>query len=73
MSSSSRESAGSGARVVAFPSFAPGGLEAPRAGHFGHCEVFTLVRVEEGKATDIVVAGIGRRPLLGFQEAGIAR
>ncbi len=34
---------------IAVPSMAPGGLDAQRAGHFGHCEVFTFVDVEEGE------------------------
>jgi len=31
---------------VAIPSMAPGGLDAVRSGHFGHCDAFTLVHVE---------------------------
>ena len=34
---------------VAVPSVRPGGLEAERAGHFGHCDVFTIVDIEDGK------------------------
>jgi predicted Fe-Mo cluster-binding NifX family protein len=34
---------------IAIPSMAPGGLDAQRSGHFGHCDVFTLVDVEEGE------------------------
>lgn len=34
---------------IAVPSVAPGGLEGERSGHFGHCEVFTLVDVKDGK------------------------
>ncbi len=30
---------------VAIPSEEPGGLDAERSGHFGHCAVFTLVDV----------------------------
>lgn len=32
-------------RIIAVPSLAPGGLEAQRSGHFGHCDFFTLVEV----------------------------
>jgi predicted Fe-Mo cluster-binding NifX family protein len=34
---------------IAIPSVDNGGLDGQRAGHFGHCDVFTLVDVEEGK------------------------
>ncbi|MGA8178901.1 MAG: NifB/NifX family molybdenum-iron cluster-binding protein [Desulfobacterales bacterium] len=33
---------------IAVPSIDNGGLDGQRAGHFGHCDVFTLVDVEEG-------------------------
>lgn len=87
-------------RVIAVPSMAPGGLEAERSGHFGHCDFFTLVEVDgdnvtragvvanaphhEGGCldpvrmlaslgvTDIVVGGMGARPLAFFTEMGIA-
>lgn len=31
---------------IAVPSMDPGGIEGKRAGHFGHCDVFTLIDVE---------------------------
>ncbi len=34
---------------IAIPSDGDGGLDGIRAGHFGHCDVFTLVDVEEGQ------------------------
>ena len=34
---------------IAIPSMEAGGLEGERSGHFGHCDVFTLVDVKEGK------------------------
>ncbi|MEW6136887.1 MAG: NifB/NifX family molybdenum-iron cluster-binding protein [Thermodesulfobacteriota bacterium] len=40
-------------KTVAIPSMHPGGLEAPRSGHFGHCDVFTLVHVEDGEIKDV--------------------
>ena len=33
---------------IAIPSNGNGGLEGTRAGHFGHCDVFTLVDVKDG-------------------------
>lgn len=33
---------------IAVPSVENGGLEGVRSGHFGHCDVFTLVDVEGG-------------------------
>lgn len=40
---------------IAIPSEGQGGLDSRRAGHFGHCDVFTLVDVEEGKIKDVSV------------------
>ena len=34
---------------IAVPSMAEGGLDGQRSGHFGHCDVFTLVDVKEGE------------------------
>jgi len=42
-------------KTVAIPSMPPGGLEAMRSGHFGHCEVFTLVAVEDGEIREVSV------------------
>jgi predicted Fe-Mo cluster-binding NifX family protein len=85
---------------IAVPSELPGGLEARRSGHFGRCECFTLVDLEDGAISRvqvltnaphteggcmapvmalaehmvdaIVVDGIGGRPLMGFNQVGIA-
>jgi len=38
---------------VAFPSEGNGGLEGVRAGHFGHCDVFTLVDLEDGQIKEV--------------------
>ncbi|RLC27082.1 MAG: dinitrogenase iron-molybdenum cofactor biosynthesis protein [Deltaproteobacteria bacterium] len=38
---------------IAVPSNGQGGLEGTRAGHFGHCEVFTFVDVENGEIKNI--------------------
>jgi predicted Fe-Mo cluster-binding NifX family protein len=42
-------------KTVAIPSMHPGGLEAMRSGHFGHCDVFTLVHTENGEVRDVTV------------------
>ncbi len=34
---------------IAIPSDGKGGMEGNRSGHFGHCDVFTIIDVEEGK------------------------
>ncbi len=85
--------------IVAIPSVAPGGLEAEVSGHFGHCDVFTLVTLEGGKIGEVelhanieheqggclapvtmlarksvnalIAGGMGMRPLIGFNDAGI--
>ena len=85
---------------LAVPSEGEGGLDGRRSGHFGHCDAFTCVDIEDGKigavrvlangghaeggcmvpvqklaqegVNAIVVGGIGMRPLMGFQEMGIA-
>ena len=84
---------------IAVPSVSPGGLNAVSSGHFGHCEQFTIINVEDQKimSVDVIdnvshvqggcmvpvnllaenrvqvllVNGIGMRPLMGFQQAGI--
>ncbi len=38
---------------IAVPSQGNGGLDSQRAGHFGHCDVFTLVDVKEGEIQQI--------------------
>lgn len=40
---------------IAVPSEGQGGLDGLRAGHFGHCDVFTLVDVEDGEIKDVSV------------------
>ncbi len=40
---------------IAIPSEGQGGLDGQRAGHFGHCDVFTLVDVENGEIKEISV------------------
>ncbi len=38
---------------IAVPSKAPGGLAGERSEHFGHCELFTLVDIENGAITGV--------------------
>lgn len=85
--------------VLAIPSDGDGGLDAERAGHFGRCDCFTVVDIEDDAVAGVrvvanpphveggclrpvqilaaagvsalVVAGIGGRPLAGFNDAGI--
>ena len=38
---------------IAIPSNGNGGLEGARSGHFGHCDVFTLVDVENGEIKNV--------------------
>lgn len=38
---------------IAIPSLEDGGLDGRRSGHFGHCDVFTLVDVADGKIEQV--------------------
>jgi predicted Fe-Mo cluster-binding NifX family protein len=38
---------------IAVPSVEAGGLDGQRSGHFGHCDAFTLVDVEDGKIKQV--------------------
>ena len=38
---------------IAVPSMEQGGIEGQRSGHFGHCDVFTLVDVLEGEVKKV--------------------
>jgi len=38
---------------IAIPSVAQGGMDGQRSGHFGHCDVFTLVDVENGEIKQV--------------------
>ncbi len=40
---------------IAIPSNGEGGLEGTRAGHFGHCDVFTLIDVENGEIKEVSI------------------
>lgn len=41
--------------IIAVPSENPGGLDANLGAHFGHCDLYTLVTVEEGAVADVTV------------------
>ena len=38
---------------IAIPSMEMGGLDGQRSGHFGHCDVFTLVDVKDGAIENV--------------------
>lgn len=87
------------AMKLAVPTLGQPGLDSERSGHFGHCDCFTVVTIDDGKITEvagidnppheeggclrpvsllsdagvdaIVAAGMGMRPLMGFDNAGI--
>ncbi|MFH1059001.1 MAG: NifB/NifX family molybdenum-iron cluster-binding protein [Pseudomonadota bacterium] len=86
--------------VVAFPSSQPGGLDAALGAHFGHCDLYTVITLEDETISDVkllpnvphqqggclapvqflaqngvqvlVAGGMGLRPLMGFNQVGIA-
>jgi predicted Fe-Mo cluster-binding NifX family protein len=41
--------------LVAIPSTSPGGLDSPLGAHFGHCDLYTMVAVQEGKVAQVDV------------------
>ena len=41
--------------LIAVPSEKPGGLEAALGAHFGHCDMYTLVSVEDGQIREVDV------------------
>lgn len=85
--------------VLAVPTMGEGGIDCQRSGHFGRCDCFTVVEIEDDEVVEVrvvdnpphadggcltpvnllsshgvnalVVAGIGGRPLAGFNDAGI--
>jgi predicted Fe-Mo cluster-binding NifX family protein len=38
---------------IAIPSVDNGGLDGQRSGHFGHCNVFTIVDVQDGEIKEV--------------------
>jgi len=84
---------------VAIPSNNPGGLEAQVSAHFGHCDLYTIVEIDQSGIKSVgtmdnpphqeggclapvqlladqgvnalLAGGMGRRPLMGFNQVGI--
>ena len=44
---------------IAVPSMGDGGVDGQRSGHFGHCDVFTVVDVEDGEIRAITTVKNG--------------
>jgi predicted Fe-Mo cluster-binding NifX family protein len=42
-------------QIIAIPSENPGGMEANLGAHFGHCDLYTLVSVDNGEVADVKV------------------
>jgi predicted Fe-Mo cluster-binding NifX family protein len=38
---------------IAIPSVGDGGIDGERSGHFGHCDVFTMIDVENGQIKQV--------------------
>ena len=86
--------------LVAIPSNHPGGLDSAVGEHFGHCDLYTVVKINNGQIQEIttlpnvphqqggcmapvnhlaqhgvqvlIAGGMGMRPLMGFNQAGIS-
>ena len=39
--------------LLAVPSNNPGGLEAGRSDHFGHCDVFTIIKIKDDAIVEV--------------------
>jgi len=50
-----KASASNGNTRLVVPSTAPGGIDSMRSGHFGRCDCFTLVDIEQGKVKNVKV------------------
>lgn len=42
-------------KIIAVPSENPGGLDAAVGAHFGHCDQYTLVKIENGEIEEVNV------------------
>lgn len=40
--------------LLAVPSNNPGGLEAGRSDHFGHCDLFTIVKIKDDAIVEVI-------------------
>ena len=70
--------------TLAIPSALPGGLQAGMGMHVGHCDIYTNVPHQQGGClapvqhlashgvTALLAGGMGMRPLMGFQQAGVS-
>lgn len=63
---------------LAVPTMGEAGLDAVRAGHFGHCDCFTIVAIEDGEVKGVESLanppheeGGCMRPVLLLSEAGV--
>ncbi len=63
---------------VAIPSNNPGGIDAARSEHFGHCDVFTVVELEDKQAGSVSIvqnvphgSGGCLGPVTVLQDAGV--
>lgn len=50
--------------TLAIPSALPGGLEAGMGMHFGHCDIYTIVQIEDG-----AIKSVGTLPNVPHQQA----
>ena len=41
--------------VLAVPTLREGGLDAERSAHFGHCDCFTVVEIDNGAVTNVKI------------------
>ena len=41
--------------LIAIPSCLPGGLDANMGMHFGHCDIYTLVDIEDGAVKEVPI------------------
>ena len=53
---------------IAIPSDLPGGLQAGISGHFGHCDLYTLVDVQDGR-----IARVDTLPSVPHEQGGCLR
>ncbi len=63
---------------IAVPSIDQGGIKGNRSDHFGHCELFTLVEIEEGCIKNVSTmineahkAGGCLKPVINLKNSGV--
>lgn len=42
-------------KLIAIPSVLPGGMNSKRSGHFGMCDVFTLISIQDGQVAGVQI------------------